>query len=266
MPDKGLFAALSVLGFAAILIGKRYGANPDLMTVSAGGAMLFYGMIAFSIPSVRLRLDRLGDNFYYLGFIYTLASLSASLLELRGHADIQALLGNFGLALATTIIGIAGRVLFAQLRSDLDDVEEELRRDLAHTSADLKASLGMSLRDFETFRTGVLQATKETTHANITQVVGRLDAAVQAFIDAGRKSSGASEALSIDIRSLTEAINTLRSSVDVTARSPEERALRTLNELVDELRSIAGSLDTRLPPARRRRRFWHFGVRTKDST
>jgi hypothetical protein len=34
-----------------------------------------------------MRLDRLGDNFYYLGFIYTLASLTAALLQLRGGIE-----------------------------------------------------------------------------------------------------------------------------------------------------------------------------------
>lgn len=59
------------------------------------------------IPAVSLRLDRLGDNFYYLGFIYTLASLSAALVELRTGINSTAILGAFGVALITTIVGIA---------------------------------------------------------------------------------------------------------------------------------------------------------------
>ena len=48
-----------------------------------------------------------GDNFYYLGFIYTLASLSAALVELRTGINSTAILGAFGVALITTIVGIA---------------------------------------------------------------------------------------------------------------------------------------------------------------
>src|SRR5258707_14782977 len=84
MPDKGLFALVAVSGFAGILILKVRGVDADLVAAGAVILMLLYGFVAFQFRRVRLRPDRLGDNFYYLGFIYTLASLSAALLQLRG--------------------------------------------------------------------------------------------------------------------------------------------------------------------------------------
>jgi hypothetical protein len=126
---------------------------------------------------VRLRLDRLGDNFYYLGFIYTLASLSAALVELRSGVNSSAILGAFGTALVTTIVGIAGRVIFVQMRSEIDTVEEEIRREIAEGSTQLKGQLSAALNDLDTFRTGVRQASaeclKENSHyakANIHQI------------------------------------------------------------------------------------------------
>src|ERR1700722_8663711 len=130
MPDKGLFALVAVLGFASILLLKVRGTNADLVATGAVILMIAYGFTAFQFRRVRLRPDRLGDNFYYLGFVYTLASLSAALLQLRGGAKIEELLGSFGIALFTTIIGIAGRVLFVQMRGDIDDVEDEVRGNL----------------------------------------------------------------------------------------------------------------------------------------
>src|SRR5258707_5158375 len=159
MPDKGLFALAAVLGFTAILLFKIRGFDTDLVAAGAVVLMIAYGFIAFQFRRVRLRPDRLGDNFYYLGFVYTLASLSAALLQLRGGARIEELLGSFGIALFTTIVGIAGRVLFVQMRGDIDEVEDEVRRDLLSTSADLRAQLNITLAEFETFHTGVQQAT-----------------------------------------------------------------------------------------------------------
>src|SRR5262245_50979510 len=83
MPDKGLFAGVAAFGFASIITLKIKQFSPESVSVFAVALMLIYGSIAYRIPLVRLRLDRLGDNFYYLGFIYTLASLSAALVELR---------------------------------------------------------------------------------------------------------------------------------------------------------------------------------------
>lgn len=162
MPDKGLFGLAAFIGFAAICALKVAGANADLVAVLAVALMVAYGMLAYRIPMVQMRLDRLGDNFYYLGFILTLASLSAALLQLRSGTEIDELLGSFGIALVTTIVGIAGRVMFVQLRGEIDDIEEQVRRDLAATSAELRAQLSASMREFETFRIGLLQTLNET--------------------------------------------------------------------------------------------------------
>jgi hypothetical protein len=123
--------------------------------------------VAYRIPQVQLRLDRLGDNFYYLGFIFTLASMSAALLQLGENANnIEAVLGSFGIALFTTIVGVAGRVMFVQLRSEIDEVEAEVRRELVETSDVLRAQLNQSLREFEIFTTSVKQAAEEhLTHS-----------------------------------------------------------------------------------------------------
>ena len=59
-----------------------------------------------------------GDNVYYLGLLFTLISLMFTLVELfgadtdavRNAEKIRTLLENFGIALTSTIAGIAGRV------------------------------------------------------------------------------------------------------------------------------------------------------------
>jgi archaellum component FlaC len=55
--------------------------------------------------------------------------------------------------------------MFTQLRGEIDDVEERVRRDLVAASADLRAQLSASVREFETFRTGLLQTLEETNNA-----------------------------------------------------------------------------------------------------
>jgi hypothetical protein len=161
MPDKGLFGFAATFGFPIIVALKLQGINSDVVAAGAVALMVAYGLLAYRMPDVKLRLDRLGDNFYYLGFIYTLASMSAALLQLRQGYEIDALLGNFGIALTTTIVGVVGRVLFVQMRSENDEVEQMVRRDLITASNDLRAQLNVCLRDFETFHTSVLQATAE---------------------------------------------------------------------------------------------------------
>jgi F0F1-type ATP synthase membrane subunit b/b' len=162
MPDKGLFGIVAVFGFVAIVVLKLRHHDSNLVAGGAVALMLTYGLVAFRMPEVQLRLDRLGDNFYYLGFIYTLASMSAALLELGENSNnIEAVLGSFGIALFTTIVGVAGRVMFVQLRSEIDEVEAQVRRDLVEASDALRTQLHQALREFETFHTAVRQAADE---------------------------------------------------------------------------------------------------------
>src|SRR4051812_20874793 len=83
MPDKGLFVFAAGVGFAGIIYFKLHFYNANYVAALAIVVMVLYGLSAYQLPKVRMRLDRLGDNFYYLGFLYTLASLSAALIQLQ---------------------------------------------------------------------------------------------------------------------------------------------------------------------------------------
>jgi hypothetical protein len=232
MPDKGLFAAVAVAGFAGILISKVQGVDADVVAAAAVVLMVAYGFIAFQYRRVRLRPDRLGDNFYYLGFIYTLASLSAALLQLRGGARIEGLLGSFGIALFTTIIGIAGRVLFVQLRADIDEVEDEVRRDLLSTSADLRAQLNVTLAEFETFHTGVQQATRKAAEQSTT-------AAQDAISNISRVANAAAESIEKAFSKESDKLH----AFELAAARIEKRLKDLTIEMTDRVADLTDSLD-----------------------
>jgi F0F1-type ATP synthase membrane subunit b/b' len=272
MPDKGLFAGTAALGFALIIILKVEAVGPELIAGLAVALMFAYGFIAYQIPTVHLRLDRLGDNFYYLGFIYTLASLSAALVQMRNGVEIDSVLGNFGIALITTIVGIAGRVVFVQMRSEIDDVEEVIRRDILEASAALKGQLSAALNDLDTFRTGLRQIAKETLEESVEygkahihqigavaqQAADRIDAAF------GERQSHAQEVLGLVLK-ISKATDKLLRRIE-TADLPTEQVVQRLDgftgaleTLLDRLRrSVQGVLD--LSDARLKRKWWRFWV------
>jgi hypothetical protein len=75
MPDNGLFAGVSVTGFAGILISKVRGVDADVVAAAAVVLIVAYGFVAFQYRRVRLRPDRLGDNSYLGSFTRSRASL-----------------------------------------------------------------------------------------------------------------------------------------------------------------------------------------------
>lgn len=168
MPDRGLFVLFIFVGFLLIFGAKTalwyLGVPGDYsieIAIGAAVVMIVYGILARRISAVRLRPDRLGDNFYYMGFIFTLASMSAALVQLQAGREVDSLIGSFGVALFSTILGIAGRVTFTQMRTEVEDIEERERKNLLEAAALLRGQLGAAARDLESFRTGVQQAVHE---------------------------------------------------------------------------------------------------------
>ena len=226
MPDKGLFALIAVMGFTGILYFKVRGSDADYVAGGAVALMIAYGFIAFQFRRVRLRPDRLGDNFYYLGFIYTLASLSAALLQMRRGAPIDDLLGSFGIALFTTIIGVAGRVLFVQMRGDIDEVEDEVRKDLLNASADLRAQLNITLAEFETFQTGIQQATRKAAEQSAATAQKDLNA-----------SADVREQLNLTLAEL----ETFKAGVQRTAEKAAEQSAADAQDTISNIGRVANA-------------------------
>lgn len=264
MPDKGLFGVFAFIGFLAIIFLKTRTPTPsEVVAVLSVGAMVLYGVIAWRLPSVRIRPDRLGDNFYYLGFIFTLASLSATLLQIESGPRIEDLLGNFGIALTTTVVGVAGRVLFVQMRGELDDIEAQVRRELAAASAALRDQLVVSLREFETFQTGVFQAASEAikkvtveTEANIREASA---AAVARIEGASADTQRQAELMTHMLTRVNQALREL--PVIAKLELPSERLEKQIARLAQEFEALVKQMDA-LSTARsrrsRQRRRWYW--------
>src|SRR5690606_9648290 len=96
--------------------------------------LLVYAFATSLIPAVRLRPDQAADNSYYLGLLYTLTSLGVALFRFSTAENAaDAILRNFGIAIATTIVGLGLRVFLSQFREDPDDLEYEAKTALAES-------------------------------------------------------------------------------------------------------------------------------------
>jgi len=157
MPDKGLFLLFAFGGFALVVAMKSRGVEPLHAASAAAAILVVYALSGWGIAHHRRNPDRLGENCYYLGFLYTLASLSVALMDYQyatGNrvAVIDRIVSDFGVALFSTIAGIAARVALMQIRREADEAEEALRNDFAAISARLRDSLRGSVDDAEAFR------------------------------------------------------------------------------------------------------------------
>lgn len=123
-------------------------------------AMVLMGIYVFFVtlvPATKLRTDVAADNVYYLGFLFTLTSLAIAL----SIDSADAILANFGVAIISTLIGIAARVGLNQLRVDPTDIEEASRLELSGATSRVKAELNETVRQLTEFRQISMQVMSE---------------------------------------------------------------------------------------------------------
>ena len=124
---------------------------------SAIALMSIYVFFVTIVPATKLRTDVAADNVYYLGFLYTLTSLAVAL----SFDDPDTILANFGVAIVSTLIGIAARVGLNQLRVDPTDIEEASRLELADATRKVRVELQETVRQLTDFRNLSLQVLTE---------------------------------------------------------------------------------------------------------
>jgi hypothetical protein len=89
-----------------------------------------------------------------LGFLFTLVSLSYALsqFKVQDPAAIGAVIDSFALALSSTIIGLAIRVWFQQLREDPQEFEQDARLALGQATIELRQQLISVIEDVTLLR------------------------------------------------------------------------------------------------------------------
>ncbi len=230
-PDKWLFMLFAIVGFTLTFAAKSAGLTGLPIALLPVAVLIGYAVISTCIEKFRLHPDRLGDNCYYMGFIFTLASLSAALVEVQGRAGdarnalLEQLIGSFGIALFSTITGIVLRVFFMQMRREVEDIEEEIRNDLQEAAQRLKDQLGTAVENLEGFRTRTEQVMNEQFVATAAEFSRVSFALAKNLSASGAAHAAAAERLSF---SAGEAASKLAQAAD--AMTEQMRASVTLHQ------------------------------------
>lgn len=212
--DRWGFLLFAFVGGAAILLAKSVGLGAIPVAAGAAIAMVAYAFVVQTSGTGRLRADQAGDNCYYLGLIYTLISLAYAIFFFDPATTATTVVQGFGVALATTIMGLILRVFFNQSRVDLVETEDTARIELAEAAGRLKAELQamtVSMSDYGRETRQVLEELRD-------EVVGSLTAARRESVAAiGETTSSAGSAIGSIAAEATAAVT--QQSSDALARS-----------------------------------------------
>jgi DNA anti-recombination protein RmuC len=190
--DIKLFIGCMGAGLIGIIILKFvFNAPQWLVSAFPCSLVIFYFVYVCRSKRYKLRGDKAGDSVYYLGFLYTLLSLGLSLFQfVFTGMGAREIVGNLGIALSTTILGLMGRVVLTQLREDPVEAEESARMALAEATSAVRAELAQMVESVAIYRRTTVQdmvqgtelLSKETNKA-LTENVMAFTSSAKAVID-----------------------------------------------------------------------------------
>jgi chromosome segregation ATPase len=243
--DHFLFIFVAALGAAAIVIlksGILLIPHADLLGITLPViAMVLYGCAVTVIPRIRLRLDQAGDNLYYLGFTYTLCSLAITLY--RFHATegaVDYIVSNFGIALATTIVGVVARVWLHQMREDPLELEREARSEITDAVSRLRAEIDQAVREFNHFNRTLQQSAQEAIEAQGHVALEALDKSTKQYSEVTIRALGYLENCFTDFQTQASELN--KNSARIAT------ALTAFSKRIDEVEAPRDLLSAKLAP------------------
>ncbi len=255
-----LFFAVVVVGSGYIIFSKLSGFGAFAVTAVPVLIMIGYALLLW-VRLFRLRDDQAGDNLYYMGFLFTLTSLAVSLYQFSAAGSAEQIVQNFGIAIASTIAGIALRILFNQMRRDPVEVEATARLELAEASRRVKRELEGAILEFGYFRRATQQSVgdaldevRESIGKAREELAGEIQkftsAAGKPFEDASRRSGNTldnlnertAEILDVSRRLVQEGEQLARSTTNVV------RAIDVLLAKLASQQTPERALETKLAP------------------
>lgn len=156
-----VFGGITLTGCILIAIAKIAGVTPFLTMVFPILLMIGYWVLSYFLRRIQLHDEQTGDNLYYMGFLFTLTSLGVSLYQFTADGSMDDVVRNFGIAITSTICGIAFRIMFNQTRRDVQDIERNTRSDIATMARIVRSEMEAARREFADFRRINLQMINE---------------------------------------------------------------------------------------------------------
>jgi hypothetical protein len=235
------FAVTALVGGLILIVLKAWGMPQWSVTVLAVLFMLGYAATVAWVPILRLREDQLADNCYYLGFLYTLISLSWALWQFTKNGSESDIVANFGLALASTIVGVLLRVTINQARRDVLETEQDARMELAQSVIRLRVQIDDAVLALSSFH----RQTEQTARDAILNAAERAAAALDGGIaKVGDASAGVMARIEEAFGEFTENAQQLNAASAGTVRG-----LKALLTRIEKIEAPNDIVLKRLEPA-----------------
>jgi uncharacterized phage infection (PIP) family protein YhgE len=158
---RNLFIAACLLKVASALAGWHFNSPWILGFAVPLVVMLGYMWLGATRRNAEVSGEKFADSCYYLGFIFTIASISVALMDLPNIGiHIQDIAVRFGAAMLSTVLGLSVRVAMVTFRQDMGDAIQNAQEGVVEASLRFRDQLGGALDRLSSFELAVDQATR----------------------------------------------------------------------------------------------------------
>ena len=172
-----VFLTIYFVGLVILYFAQKAYDKPFLVIVLSAVLMLLYGIYAYSYVESK-NLSQIADSAYFLGFLFTLSSITMSLVEYasKGGAveQIGRIVNMFGFALLTTIMGLLIKLLLERIKPSVSDLTDKTFIDFERTVSKFDLQLGSTADKFKMFEKLVLDKLEK----QVDQLTDQLDVVV----------------------------------------------------------------------------------------
>lgn len=172
----------------------------SLVAPAVSMVIVMFGYRHYCLDTLGMDRHEAGDNIYYLGFLFTVASLISGLIVLGFHLKpgeagdtpareaIVSFLPAFGIALVTTLFGMTMRTLLTQRGGDADAYHREMRQRLQDAALELTRQAEAATAQMAQLMTVMRQRAAELPEG--------LDAYTRSAVAAGKALEEAADGIS----------------------------------------------------------------------
>ena len=240
------------IGCLIIVFGNLFGGGPWLVALLVAAVMIGYAFfVTRYVDEADVPGDTKGDSIYYLGLLFTFAAMVAGLITFdwgTPGGDTSGTTGairNFGIALLTTIVGLAARVWFTMSHESPGDIVDTTRSELEETVSRMKESLDRARDDLD-----IMADKFQESSAGLGEVAEIIAERTKKTAEAYEALDEYADRIAGATRSLTEEMGQLRTVYSASAHAMtvlQDRADRLgtrFNDVQGQLAEVEGTLDT----------------------
>ena len=242
-----VFLTIYLVGVVILYLASRDPDNPWIMLLLSIGLMVIYGIYAYSFRE-NTNLNQIADSAYFLGFLFTLSSITMSLIDFAsvgGDSEFQIgrIVNFFGFALSTTIIGLLIKLLLENIKPSVSDLTDKTFSDFEQTVSNFDLQLRSSAEQFKTFQNlviGQLEKHAENITDQLDVVVNQTTQTLTKYIEESGTSLSDSMRESGEI--FSDALNKASNELDLPTDFFTNQIKEPLMNMKDQINSFNSEL------------------------